>query len=98
VRAQDRSMRCLHWELRETRCCLNELQHTIEPYVRTGRVQEHVLYANDASMHEEAFHSFTYSFVQGITPPQHGGMQVQMLVGLHVRHFAPTNWTRETIY
>jgi hypothetical protein len=84
-------MRCLHWELRETRRLLNELQHAIEPY-------EHVLYANDATVHEEAFHNFTYPFVQGITPPQHGGMQVQMPDRLRVHHFAPTDWTRETVY
>jgi hypothetical protein len=57
-----------------------------------------VLYANDSTVHEEAFHGFTYPFVHGITPPQHGGMQVHMPAGLRVRHFAPTNWTRETIY
>jgi hypothetical protein len=98
VRAQDHNMRCLRWELRETRRRLNELQHAVEPYVRIGHVQEHVLYANDATVHEEAFHNFTYPFVQGITLPQHGGMQVQMPVGLRVRHFAPTDWTRETVY
>jgi hypothetical protein len=91
-------MRCLRWELRETRRLLNELQHVVEPYVRTGHVQEHVLYANDATVHEEAFHNFTYPFVQGITPPQHGGMQVQMPARLRVHHFAPIYWTRETVY
>jgi hypothetical protein len=56
VSVLDCNMRCLHWELRETRHCLNELRHAIEPYVRTRRVEEHVLYANDSTVHEEAFH------------------------------------------
>jgi hypothetical protein len=69
VSVLDCNMRCLRWELRETRCRLNELQHAIEPYVRTGRVQENVLYANDVTVHGEAFHNFTYPFVQGYTTP-----------------------------
>jgi hypothetical protein len=98
VSVLDCNMRCLRWELSKTRRHLNELQHAIEPYVRLGPVQEDVLYANDTTVHEEAFHGFTYPSVHGITPPQHGGMQVHMPAGLRVRHFAPTDWTRESIY
>jgi hypothetical protein len=82
VRAQVHNMRCLRLEIRETRRLLSELQQAVEPYVRIWHVQEHVLYANDATVNEEAFHNFIYPFVQGITPPQHGGMQVQMSAGL----------------
>jgi hypothetical protein len=69
VSVLDSNRRYLRWELRETRRRLNELQHAIEPYVRTRHVQEHVLYANDATVQEEAFHCFTYLFVQGIIQP-----------------------------
>jgi len=36
VTSQDRSLRCIRAELRETRRCFNGLQRAVEPYVRMG--------------------------------------------------------------
>ena len=55
VAAQDRSLRCIRAELRETRRRFNELQCTMDMYVRMGRVPQDVLYGpNDYTLHEAA--------------------------------------------
>ena len=55
VAAQDRSIRCIQAELRETRRRFNELQCAVEPYVRMGQVPHGMLYGpNDYTQHEVA--------------------------------------------
>ena len=55
VAAQDRSLRCIRAELRETRRRFNELQRAVEMYVRMGRLPQDVLYEpNDYTPHEVA--------------------------------------------
>ena len=97
VAAQDRSIRCIRAELRETRRRFNELQRAVEPYVRMGQVPHGVLYGpNDYTPHEAAPLELRFSQVQGIYLPQ-------MLWDKHaclmccVCRFAPTTLTREII-
>jgi hypothetical protein len=72
VAAQDRSIRCIRAELRETRHHFNELQRAVEPYVRMGQVPHGVLYGpNDYTPHEAAPLELRFPQVQGIYLPQH---------------------------
>ncbi|CAO2171635.1 unnamed protein product [Urochloa humidicola] len=99
VRAQDRSMRCLRAELRETRRRFNELQHGVEQYIRMGRVSPNVLYGpNDHTVQEIAPQELTYPVVEGINVPQPVAVQARMSSGLRVRRFARTDWSRESVY
>jgi len=99
VAAQDRSLRCIRAELRETRRCFNGLQRAVEPYVRMGQVPHGVLYGpNDYTPHEAAPMEFRFPQVQGVYLPQPVVGQTRMSNGLRVHHFAPTTLTREIIF
>ena len=98
VAAQDRSLRCIRAELRETRRRFNGLQRAVEPYVRMGQVPHGVLYGpNDYTPHEAAPLELRFSQVQGIYLPQHVVGQAHMSNVLRVRRFARTTLTREII-
>ena len=99
VAAQDRSLYCIRAELRETRRRFNELQRTVDMYVRMGRVPQDVLYGpNDYTPHEAAPLELRFPLVQSIYLPQHVVGQARMSNGLRVRRFAPTTLTREIIF
>ncbi|CAL4913301.1 unnamed protein product [Urochloa decumbens] len=99
VKAQDRHMRCLRAELRETRRRFNELQHSVDMSVRLGRVPSHVIYGpNDHTVQEMAPEELTYPMVQGINIPQPVQRQPRISNGLRVRRFARMDWSRETVY
>ncbi|KAJ1264963.1 hypothetical protein BS78_08G040900, partial [Paspalum vaginatum] len=66
VQAQDLMIRCLTYELGETRSRYNRLQHFVEPFVRMGLGNPNVLYgATDRTPYELAPSSFRYPLVQG---------------------------------
>ncbi|KAJ1255607.1 hypothetical protein BS78_K182400 [Paspalum vaginatum] len=67
VQAQDQMIRCLTYELGETRCRFNLLQVSVEPMTRMGLGNFNVLYGvGDGTLHELAPPSFHYPPVQGI--------------------------------
>ncbi|CAL4942068.1 unnamed protein product [Urochloa decumbens] len=71
VKAQDRHMRCLRAELRETRRRFNELQHSVDMSVRMGRVSPNVLYGpNDHTVQEIAPEELTYPMLENLTHPE----------------------------
>ncbi|CAN6371670.1 unnamed protein product [Urochloa humidicola] len=77
----------------------NELQHGVEQYNRMGRVSPNVLYGpNDHTVQEISPQELTSPVVEGINIPQPVAVQARISSGLRVRHFARTNWTRESLY
>ncbi|KAJ1256642.1 hypothetical protein BS78_K337600 [Paspalum vaginatum] len=67
VQAQDRMIRCLTYELGETRRRYNHLQRSMEPLVRMGLGNRNALYgAGDGTPHELAPSSFRYQPIQGV--------------------------------
>ncbi|KAJ1256996.1 hypothetical protein BS78_K236900 [Paspalum vaginatum] len=93
VQALDRMIRCLTYELGQTRSCYNHLQRSVEPFVRMG-LGNLVLYgAADGTPYELAPPSFHYQPVHGAWVEQTSIGQAHASVGLRVRQFANTPWT-----
>ncbi|KAJ1261917.1 hypothetical protein BS78_09G065600 [Paspalum vaginatum] len=94
VQAEDRMIRCLTYELGETRRRYNHLQCSVEPFVRMGLGNPNVLYgAGDGIPYELAPPSLRYQPIQGAWVEQPPTGQALAFVGLHVRRFANTPWT-----
>ncbi|KAJ1280278.1 hypothetical protein BS78_04G219100 [Paspalum vaginatum] len=98
VRAQDRMIRCLTYELEETRCRFNLLQRSVEPMARMGLGNFNVLYgAGDGTPRELAPPSFRYPPVQGIWVDQSSLGRAHAYMGLRVDRFANTSWFPTTL-
>ena len=85
----------MDWWRGESISCylINELQRTVDMYVRMGRVPQDVLYGpNDYTPHEAAPLELRFPLVQGIYLPQHVVGKAHMSNGLRVRRFAPHNF------
>jgi hypothetical protein len=98
VRAQDRMIQCLKYELDVTRARLTNLQYAVEPQVRMGLMSYEVLYgAGDETPHELAPPSFRFWPVQGEWVPQYPRGPARATTGLRVRRFVNTTMTPTTL-
>ncbi|KAJ1265007.1 hypothetical protein BS78_08G044700 [Paspalum vaginatum] len=94
----DRMIRCLTYELGETRSRYNHLQRSVEPFVRMGLGNLGVLYGvGDGTPHGIAPPSFHYQPVHGVWVEQPSRGHAHASVGLRVRQFANTSCTPTTL-
>ncbi|KAL6854278.1 hypothetical protein ACP4OV_019181 [Aristida adscensionis] len=99
VRAQDRIIRCLDYELGVTRSSFRRMQVDLEPFVRWGRVRRQVVYGGPReTVHELATPEFRFPSDGGFVAPPFIPMGVRMSTSsLPVRRFPIHTATAETL-
>ncbi|KAL6859023.1 hypothetical protein ACP4OV_018025 [Aristida adscensionis] len=99
VRAQDRIIRCLDYELGVTRSSFRRMQVDLEPFVRWGRVRRQVVYGGPReTVHELATPEFRFPSDGGFVAPPFIPLGVRMSTSsLPVRRFPIHTATAETL-
>ncbi|KAL6662254.1 hypothetical protein ACP70R_000113 [Stipagrostis hirtigluma subsp. patula] len=98
IREQDRTIRCLTYELYETRHDLRRLQCEVEPSTRIRRISPDILYGGPSNtVHERAPLVFRFPSVESMRVPRRIHMNAMMGAGLRVRRFPIYHDTADTL-